>query len=120
MDMSKLFKTLKTLQEDFQCITCRQYYKKKWCNSDEKPCKFCKNFKSEHDTISSILSDIDWQYLTSGEISRKEYYNEFLDNLDKWATHFKIFPSNQDLLTIKELRSVNDWTCNEPDCDYYY
>lgn len=116
--MSKLLKATKSIQEDFKCVNCKQYYKRKWCDSDEKPCLFCKNFLPMRDTYQSILKEIDWWYLKSGETSRKEYYNEFLDNLEKWATRFSVIPTKQDLKTIEELRDVQDWTRNEPDYDY--
>lgn len=119
-DMSKLLKTLKATQEDFMCLNCKQYYKRKWCNSDDKPCYFCQKFLPFRDTYTSILRDIDWWYLKSGETSRKEFYNDFLDNLKKWADRFHIFCTKQDLKTIEELRNVQDWSRDEPDCDYYY
>jgi len=116
--MSKLLTTIKSIQEDFTCSNCKQIYKKKWCKNDTKPCYFCTNFLPIRDTYTSILKDMDWWYLKSGETSRKEFYNEFLDNLSKWAERFHVFPTKQDLKTIEELRNVQDWTRNEPDYDY--
>lgn len=114
-DMSKLLKITKAIQEDFNCPNCKQLYKKKWCSDETKPCYFCKNFLPMRDNYASILRDMDWWYLKSGETSRKEFYNEFLDNLSKWATRYSVLPTKQDLKTIEELRSVQDWTR-----DYWY
>lgn len=119
-DMSKLLKIIKATQEEFKCLNCKQYYKRKWCSSDDKPCYFCKTFLPMRDTYESILREHDWRYLKSGETSRREFYNEFLDNLAKWSDRFHVFCTKQDLKTIEELRSVEDWTRTEPDYDYYY
>ncbi len=107
-DMSKLLKIMKAMQEDFKCINCKQLYKKKWCSDETKPCYFCTLYLPMRDTYTSILRDMDWWYLKSGETSRKEFYNEFLDNLSKWANRFHVFPTKQDLKTIEELRDVQD------------
>jgi hypothetical protein len=117
-NMSKLLKITKAIQEDFNCPNCKQYYKKKWCSDETKPCYFCTDYVPIRDTYTSILRDIDWKYLKSGETSRKEFYNEFLDNLSKWGTRFSVTPTKQDLKTIEELRNVQDWSRNEPDYDY--
>lgn len=119
-DMSKLLKSIKNTQDEFKCPNCKQYYTRKWCATEEKPCYFCKNFLPMRDTYTSILRDIDWRYLKSGETSRREFYNEFLDNIKKWADRFSVIPTKQDIKTIEELRNVQDWTRNEPDYDYYY
>lgn len=119
-NMSKLLKATNAFKEEFTCLNCKQVYKKKWCAADDKPCYFCKNFLHMKENYTGILEDVDWCYLKSGETSRKEYYTDFLDNLSKWANHFQVFPTKQDLKTIEELRSVRDWTRNEPeyDCNY--
>jgi hypothetical protein len=117
-DMSKLIQSIKNTEDLVKCMKCIQYYKKKWHSADDNQCYFCKNFLPTKDTISSILRDIDWRYLKSGEISRREYYNEFIDNLNKWATRFSLLLTKQDLQTIEELRGVMDWSCDEPDYDY--
>lgn len=109
-DMSKLLKITKALQEDFQCLNCKQTYKKKWCNSEEKPCYFCKNFLPMRDTYNSILRDMDWHFLKSGEYDRESFYPEFLDNLKKWADRFHVFPTKQDIQLEKELRETKNWT----------
>jgi len=101
--MSKL---LKTNQEDHLCLNCKQYYKHRWCKDETKPCFFCTMYLPMRDTIYSILKNIHLLYLKSGEISCKEYYNDFLDNLNKWAINFHVFPTKQDLRTIYELRNI--------------
>ncbi len=117
-DMSNLLKVTKAIQEDFTCGNCKQIYKKKWCKEDNTNCFFCKNFLPMRDTYSSILRDIDWWFLRSGEYDRESFYPDFLNNLKIWATRFHILPTKQDLKTEEELRGVRNWTRNEPDYDY--
>jgi hypothetical protein len=109
-DMSKLLKATAALQEDFKCLNCKQVYKKKWCSDEQKPCFFCKNFLPMRDTYQSILRDIDWWFLKSGEYDRTSFYPEFLDNLRLWANRFHVFPTKQDQELEKELRDVKNWT----------
>lgn len=120
-DMSKLVKSVQDIyarKEDFTCINCKQVYKKKWCNTDNKPCYFCKNFMPMRDTYSSILRDHDWHFLKSGESNRELFYPDFLDNLRIWADRFHVFPTKEDLKTEAELRETKNWTRDEPECDY--
>lgn len=119
-DFSVLHTYTKALQEMFKCSNCKNEYKKQWCKEDNGLCFYCTKFLPMRDSYSSILKDIEWYYYRQGETSRKVYYNEFLDNLEKWATRFSVLPTKQDLKTIEELRNVQDWTRNEPDGDYYY
>ena len=109
-DMSKLLKTLKTIQEDFMCLNCKQCYKQKWCSPTDEHCYFCKNFLPMRDTYKSILREHDWWFLKSGESDREIFYPDFLDNLEKWAKRFHVFPTKQDLKTIEQLRAVRNWT----------
>jgi hypothetical protein len=109
-DMSKLFRSIKAIQEDFTCLNCKQVYKKKWCKEDNTNCFFCKNFLPMRDTYASILRDIDWWFLRSGEYDRESFYPEFLDNLKVWANRFHVFPTKDDLMLEKELRETKNWT----------
>ena len=109
-DMSKLFKVTKALQEDFKCKNCKQEYTKKWCKDDDASCFFCTNFLPMRDTYQSILKEIDWYFIKSGEYDRESYYPEFLDNLRVWAKRFHVFPTKQDQKTEDELRDVKNWT----------
>jgi hypothetical protein len=109
-DMSKIRNSINIVQDEYKCNNCKQYYKKKWCKNEETDCYFCKNFLPMRDTYSSILRDIDWHFLKSGEYNRKLFYSEFLDNLKKWANNFHINPTKEDLNTEKELRKIKNWT----------
>jgi hypothetical protein len=109
-DMSKLFKSIQAIQEDFTCLNCKQVYKKKWCKDEKNPCYFCKNFLPMRDTYQSILREHDWHFLKSGEYDRESFYPEFLDNLKIWANRFHVFPTKQDQELEKELRETKNWT----------
>jgi len=110
VDMSKLFKATKAIQEDFKCANCVQFYKRKWMQKDDTHCYFCTKFLPMRDTYSSILKDIDWHFLKSGEYNRESFYPDFLDNLKKWTTRFSITPTKEDLLLEEELRQVQNAT----------
>jgi hypothetical protein len=62
------------------------------------------------DTYQSILRDIDWWFLKSGEYDRESFYPEFLNNLHLWANRFHVFPTKDDLMLEKELRDTKNWT----------
>lgn len=108
------------IQTEFKCANCKQQYERRWCKTDNATCYFCTHFLPMRDTYTSILKDMDWWYLKSGETSRPRFYGAFLDNLKKWSDRFHVFPSAMDIKTIEELRTVRDWTRNEPDTDYWY
>ena len=62
------------------------------------------------DTKTTILAGIDHHFLWSGEISRKEYYNAFIDGLNVWCDHWHVSTSTADKTTEETLRKVQDWT----------
>jgi hypothetical protein len=109
-DMSKLLQEMKCAQEQFRCNNCLQEYGKKWCRDDDATCFYCTNFLPMRDTYKSILKDIDWYYMKSGETSRPEFYKAYLDNLQKWSARFHVFPTKQDKQDEEELRATEDWT----------
>ncbi len=104
-----------------QCKCCKESYLTKWFKTkDGDTCFFCTNFLPMRDTKTTILNAIDHHFLWSGEISRKEYYNHFLDGLNIWCNHWHVSTSTADKITEESLRKVQDWTRNEPDSDYWY
>lgn len=98
--------TPRIIQENFTCNICKQLYKKKWCDGDNKSCYFCRNFLPMRDTYASILREIDWHFLRSRENDKKFFYSEFLDSLKIWADRFHVFPTKQDQTLEKELRDI--------------
>jgi hypothetical protein len=96
------------------CKNCKQNYDKKWYittdNRTTTHCFFCTNFLPMRDTYSSILLGIELNFMMSGEISRREYYNNFLDNLYKWSSWFNVFPTEEDKIYEKDLRKAEDWS----------
>ncbi len=102
-----LLKQINYLQTDFYCNYCKQYYSKKWCTNDYSICFYCKHFLPCHITRYNILRDIEWYFIKSGEDNRNEFYNEFINNLNKWCVYFKITYNKGDLLMEKELRNID-------------
>jgi len=107
-DFSKMMRMTQSMQTVINCSNCKQMYEKKWCKDDM--CLFCRDYLPMRDTYFSILRDIDWQFMRSGESSRPVFYNAFLDNLDKWSQRFHVMPTKQDLKEAEELRKVQDWS----------
>lgn len=109
-DFSELSKITFQIQDTFTCSTCSQKYSKKWCKTDKEPCFFCSKFLPFRDTRNSILKDIDWWYLKSGESVRRTYYNEFIDNLNNWCLAFGVPKTRDDMLLEDDLRRVREWS----------
>lgn len=107
-DFSKMMRLTKSIQTHLICQNCKQTYLKKWCK--DEICLFCTHYLPMRDTYFSILRDIDWQFLKSGESDREVFYNDFLDNLEKWSQRFHVLPTKQDLKEVEELRKVQNWT----------
>lgn len=117
-EFENIKKVIQSIQTNFTCTNCHQCYDNFWAKPDTKNCFFCTNFMPMRDTYATILKDLDWWFLKSGETSRSRYYTNFLDNLEKWGNQFHVFPTTTDKREIEELRQVQDWTRNEPDNDY--
>jgi hypothetical protein len=102
-NFSSLLKLTKAIQDKFKCKNCKQEYDKKWCKSDDTLCFYCHNFLPMRDTYLSILKNIEWYFIKSGEDDQKEYYTAFIENLKKWSNRFHVFPTKYDLQLEREL-----------------
>jgi oligopeptide transport system permease protein len=68
---------------------CHLTYSKKWCSST---CFFCITFLPTRDSRYSILKDIEWYFIKSGEDDRSVFYNQYIDYLKSLLT-FDLGPS---------------------------
>ena len=109
-DFAALSKITFEIQDTHACSSCKQKYNKKWCKADKTPCFFCSKYSPYKYTRQTILKDIDWWYLKSGESVRRTYYNEFIDNLNNWCSVFGIPKTRDDALLEEELRKVREWS----------
>jgi len=75
------------LLPDTKCRNCHIEYDEKWCNGI---CIFCTHFNPWRDTYSTILKELYWHYIKSGDYDKKEYYTTYLKNLKKWCNKFNI------------------------------
>jgi len=100
--MTLLAKQLSYMNVRPICRICHQAYSKKWCN---ELCFYCANFLPTRDTRYSILKDIEWYFIRSGEDDRPTFYSEYIDNLNRWCYTFHIASKKQDLVLEIELRS---------------
>ena len=109
-NFNELLTVTKQIQEMSKCNTCSQEYGRKWCKDDNSMCFYCTNFLPMRDTYASILKDIDWFYIKSGETSRPEFYKAYIDNLQKWSARFHVLPTKQDKKDEEELLQEKDWS----------
>ena len=84
-DLSK-FRNIINLLQDTKCRNCKVEYDEKWCN---EMCFFCNHFNPWRDTYSTILKELYWHYIKSGE-DKTEYYTSYLKNVKKWCNKFNI------------------------------
>ena len=85
------------------CQICHECYPKKWCAD---LCFYCKNFLPTRDTRYSILKDIEWYFIKSGEDIRNVFYNEYIMYLNKWCTVFRIGYKKEERCMELELRNA--------------
>lgn len=109
-DFTYLSKITAQIQDTFECSMCHIKHNKKWCKADNTQCFFCTQFIPFRDTRRKILNNIEWWFLKSGETSRREYYNTYINHLDNWCKVFNILKTRDDMLYEDELRSVRDWS----------
>ena len=100
-DLSK-FSNIINLLQDTKCRNCKVEYDEKWCN---EMCFFCTHYNPWRDTYSTILKELYWNYIKSGE-DKKEYYINYLENLKKWCNKFNIVQTKQDEREEKYIISV--------------
>ncbi len=100
---SKLLCFLNKLETEFKCKKCEESYSKKWYKPDNI-CFFCHNFIPMRDTYSTVLKELEWYFVQSGESNRKEFTVNFLDNFKLWANHFNIKPNRFDQRFEYDLR----------------
>ena len=85
-DLSK-FMNIINLLNDTRCKICKIEYDEKWCNHT---CFFCTHFNPWRDTYLTIVKEIYWHYIKSGN-EKEEYYINYLENLKKWCNKFNIY-----------------------------
>ena len=62
------------------------------------------------DTKTTIMNEIENNYLMSGYISRNKYFNQYLDALNIWCEQWHVRPSKYDIVLEKMLREEKDAT----------
>jgi len=88
------------------CRICHLTYSRAW--SKETLCFFCAHFLPLRDTRYSILKDIEWYFIKSGEDDRHAYYNQYIDYLTRWCERFKMGYQKGDRALEEELRAIVD------------
>lgn len=88
------------------CRICHLTYLTSW--SKGTLCFFCANFLPMRDTRYSILKDIEWYFIKSGEEDRHAFYNQYIDYLTQWCTRFKMGYQKGDRVLEEEMRAIVD------------
>ena len=81
----------------FHCKSCNHIYHKKWYRKESKKCFFCQNFHPSFHSRLYMLKQIEWEFIKSGDSNQFEFYQEYIDNLDRW------YPQARYMLTREEI-----------------
>lgn len=92
------------------CPNCKQDYFPMWFKSGVPNCFFCNKYLPMRDSKTSIMNEIEVNFLYSGYISRNMYYNDYLNKLNNWCKHWHIQTSEYDVALEKRLRAEKDAT----------
>ena len=103
--MHNMSRCLNTIQIDVICGICNENYPKKW-SKGERLCFFCANFLPANDSRYTILKDIEWYFIKSGEDNRNIFYNEYILYLNKWCVRFDIKYRKEELSLELELKNI--------------
>jgi len=100
---SSLSASLSKYQEQFRCVTCQQIYFKTWFHQVDQNCYFCKRFNPKQHTYQTLLREIEWCFIQSGENNQDEFYNNYIEYLYDWCNYYHIHPTKEDIKNIEEL-----------------
>ena len=77
---------LKKIQSHILCLGCRRNCERKWfpVNVVSKLCLFCRNFNRETDTVQTIMKQVEWFFIKSGEDQFKSFYCEYARESSSW------------------------------------
>lgn len=89
-NLSKLLEVTKSIQN--YCEICKLECKLE--------CIFCKNFNPCRDTYTTMIKEMYWLYIKSGE-DYKEFCTNYIENMQRWCNKFKIIPSEYDMRYIR-------------------
>lgn len=92
------------------CSNCKQNYLSMWFKQGEPHCFFCMKYLPMRDSKSSIMNEIETNFLWSGYISRTVYFNDYLNALNAWCKHWHIQTYEQDIALEKMLREEKEAT----------
>jgi hypothetical protein len=83
------------------CAQCTLSYSKKWYDMKLNRCFFC-IFSSP--TYRYLLTELEWQFIKSGELDRNEYVQEYLRLMKDWCRHYHIEPNEEDKQLEKDMK----------------
>jgi len=99
-DLSYLIKITRGIQNS--CNICKLDY-----TNCEDVCIFCKNFNPCRDNHITIIKEMYWLYIKSGE-DYKVFCTNYIENMQRWCNKFKIIPNEYDIRYITYENSLID------------
>jgi hypothetical protein len=111
MDLSDLAMALPKNYTLFQCSHCKLLHEKKWMTQSSSmmsTCFFCSMLRSPKITRYALLKEIEWFYIRSGETNRREFYEDYLNQVERWCDNFKIPHTELSISLEHDLRSADE------------
>ena len=87
----------------FYCTTCMLTYHKKWYRKESKRCFFCQSFHPSFHSRLYILKQIEWEFIKSGESNQFEFYQEYIDHMDRWHPRSQFPPTREEIIFEREI-----------------
>lgn len=82
----------------FYCTSCKYIYHKKWYRKESKKCFFCQSFHPSFHSRLYMLKQIEWEFIKSGESNQLEFYQEYIEYLDRWYPRFQFPPTREEII----------------------
>ena len=109
MDLSALDQLLKQIQTEYFCRHCLRQCPRKWYHVSNTLCFFCYHFNPMVHSRLAILREVEWFFIRSGEDSIKEFYQDYIKQLNEWCKQFNLSKTKMDLSIERDWdRKIED------------
>ena len=127
--LSDLDLYLQKIQTHILCLSCRRNCEKKWFSpiviaenakksnnihkaTALKHCLFCRHFHHDKDTPATVMKEVEWFFIKSGEDRFKSFYCEYAREASSWfLADSKITQQSLNEVPI-EIGGGGDWEIN--------
>ena len=87
----------------FYCTSCTFIYHKKWYRKESKRCFFCHSFHPSFHSRLYMLKKIEWEFIKSGESNAFEFYQEYIDHIDRWYPQTNFPYTREEIMFEQEM-----------------